>query len=110
MKMHSGLDPRCVKEPDEDERQHDQEQHNAGEENHYTEKAPQIAVESDVAKTKGGHDSESPVHARDPGVLLPFEVVHDKAEACGKDRNCRYQQERIAYKSPDIWAGACRDK
>ncbi|MDG5468813.1 hypothetical protein P9J64_10840 [Deltaproteobacteria bacterium IMCC39524] len=77
MKPHSGLHPRCVEEPDEYERQHDQEQHNAGQENHDTEQATQIAVEGDVAEPEGGHDRESPINSRNPRVFLPLDVIHD---------------------------------
>jgi len=67
-------------------------------------------MKGDVAEPEGGHDRESPVNSRDPGVLLPFDVVHDPVETDGKERHSRHQQERIAYQSPEIWADVFRDK
>ena len=53
------------------------------------EQASQIAVEGDVAETECCHDRESPVNPCNPGVRLPLDVVHDQAEAGGKERHGR---------------------
>src|SRR5688572_6700109 len=64
------LEPWRVEKPDEQEGQHHQQEHDAGQQHDDAEDPAYIACKRDVAEPERGHDDERPVQAGDPRVLL----------------------------------------
>jgi hypothetical protein len=102
--MDLRFEPRSIKESYERERQHYQQQDDAGEENHDAESAPDVAAKSDVSETERAHHSKRPIESRNPGVLATFDVEHDEVKEYCENGDYRDQKQQILDERADILA------
>ena len=91
----AGLEPRRVKQADEEERQHHQQKHNAGQQHDDAEEAADVAGERDVAETQRGHHHERPVETGYPGVRLVLDAQLDHMEEERVDRDESRQEGEV---------------
>jgi hypothetical protein len=84
---HPRLQPRRIEQADEEKREHDQQKHHARQEHDDAEGPPDVAGERHVAEPESRHHDERPVEARDPRVLLAFDVQLDDVKQHRKGRH-----------------------
>ena len=92
-----------VEVTDDDEGQHDEQHHDAGEQHEQAEDAAQVAMEGDVPEAQGAHHRERPVEARQPGVLLAL-LEHQDMEDRRVGDHDEAEQKQVAEEAPQVAA------
>ena len=93
--------PRAVHVLHKGEGQENGEIDEAHQEHQHGEYAAEIRCERNVAEAQRGHDREAPVHAGEPGLLLPL-VDHEEVEADGEERDDQHEDQEITPDRRDV--------